>query len=224
MLTDEKPDLVIFDVDGTLQDTFQWWPRVVNEGLRVASEAWGCEIDPVEPEAACRVVGFKGFDVWGTFLPESHQHRWEEFRELVVPIEVAEVRSGRDYLFAGVRELLRELRGIGVRTALASNCGHRYFGAICEGQGLGELTDWQFCLDSPGVQNKTDMLRCALEAAGTPRAVMVGDREPDHHAAREIGLPFVWRVNDRCELEDADGRWHGQPEELLGLLGLPRIS
>jgi phosphoglycolate phosphatase-like HAD superfamily hydrolase len=97
--------------------------------------------------------------------------------------------------------------------------------ALREGQGLGAASDWQFCLDSDGVETKTDMLLLAVEAAGARRPVMVGDREPDHRAAREAGMPFFWRVNSRCDLATAaDGLWHGEPDELLGALGLPRIG
>ena len=111
-----------------------------------------------------------------------------------------------------------------IPTPRASNCRSRYFEAVCEGQGLGALSDWQFCLDSAGGIDKTGMVRHAMEAAGTTEAVMVGDRESDHGAARGAGIPFVWRVNDRCDLPDSEGRWDGEPDDLLGTLGLPRIS
>jgi len=85
------------------------------------------------------------------------------------------------------------------------------------------VLQWQFCLDSPGVADKRDMLRLAAEAAGARRPVMVGDREPDLEAAQALGWPFVWRRNDRCDLGDSDAVWGGDPDELLALLGLPRL-
>jgi phosphoglycolate phosphatase-like HAD superfamily hydrolase len=66
------------------------------------------------------------------------------------------------------------------------------------------------------------MLRAAVRAAGTERAVMVGDREPDLEAAAAAGLPFVWRANDRCSIATADAVWRGDPGEMLGILGLAR--
>lgn len=218
------PDLVVFDVDGTLHDTFRWWGPVIREGVRRFAEREGLSIEEPDDDTAAAVVGMKDAGVWAPFLPDPHKARWRELRSVVLPIEVAEVASGRDHLFPGVRALLAHLRALGVRAAIASNCHSTYLSAICDGQGLGVLSDWQFCLDSIGVETKTDMLRLAIRTARAQRPVMVGDREPDRDAAREAGVPFLWRVNSRCRLDDADGAWRGEPDQLLDLLGLPRMD
>lgn len=219
------PELVVFDVDGTLHDTFRWWAPTIRAGLQRFAELHRLDLTMPSDEFAEAVVGMKDAGVWAPFLPEPHKHRWQELRSVVLPMEVAEVSRGVDYLFPGVRPLLLHLRALGVRTALASNCRSTYMGAMQHGQGLAVLTDWQFCLDSPRVATKTDMLREAHAAAGSPaRVVMVGDREPDHEAARALGWPFVWRSNTRCGIADADLRWNGDPDELLGALGLPPLG
>lgn len=218
------PDLVVFDVDGTLQDTFRWWPRVLRAGLRAFAAEQGFVPRLPGDHEACSVVGLRDAAVWSPWLPGHLADRWRDFRETVVPLEVAELSTGRDYLFPGVRALLGHLRGLGVRVALASNCRSRYFRAVCEGQGLGALSDWQFCLDSRGGCAKADMVGFAVEAAGARAAVMVGDRETDLEAARAGGLPFVWRIGPHCRLSGADARWHGDPDDLLRTLGLPAIS
>ncbi len=218
------PELIVFDVDGTLHDTFRWWAPVIRAGLQRFAEREGLRIEPPGDAAAEAVVGMRDAGVWAPFLPEAHQHRWPDLRAVVLPMEVETISSGVDYLFAGVRPLLVHLRTIGVRVALASNCRSTYMAAIQHGQGLAALTDWQFCLDSPGVGHKTDMLRCAQAAAGARRVVMVGDREPDHEAARALGWPFVWRRNDRCSIDDVELVWNGDPDHLLAGLGLPRLG
>ncbi len=214
------PELIVFDVDGTLHDTFRWWAPIIRAGLQRFAERNDIPVvmpSDVEAEA---VVGMRDAGVWGPFLPTAHQHRWNDLRSVVLPMEVEELNRGTDYMFAGVRPLLVHLRAIGIKVALASNCRSTYMAAIQHGQGLAALTDWQFCLDSPGVGHKTDMLRLAKEAARAERVVMVGDREPDHEAARALGWPFVWRQNDRCRIDDVEFVWNGAPNHLLGALGL----
>jgi phosphoglycolate phosphatase-like HAD superfamily hydrolase len=218
------PELVVFDVDGTLHDTFRWWAPIIRAGLQRFAEREGLQVTMPSDAEAEAVVGMRDAGVWGPFLPEAHKHRWPELRATVLPMEVDELHRGIDYLFAGVRPLLLHLRAIGVKTALASNCRRTYMGAMQQGQGLAALTDWQFCLDSPGVAHKTDMLLLAKQTAGASRVVMVGDREPDHEAARALGWPFVWRKNDRCRIDDVELVWGGEPDELLAGLGLPRMG
>jgi phosphoglycolate phosphatase-like HAD superfamily hydrolase len=197
---------------------------VIRAGLQVFAQREGLTVAMPSDEQAEAVVGMRDAGVWGPFLPEGHMHRWQDLRATVVPMEVATVSSGTDYLFPGVRQLLPHLRRLGVKVALASNCRRTYMGAMQQGQGLAALSDWQFCLDSPGVQTKTDMLALARKAAAADRVVMVGDREPDHEAALALGWPFVWRRNGRCAIAHADAVWEGEPDHLLGILGLPRIS
>ena len=214
----------MFDVDGTLHDTFRWWARIIRQGLEQFASAEGMAIEMPTDEEAEAVVGMRDAGVWAPFLPEEHKHRWHDLRAVVLPLEVAEISNGIDYLFPGVRELLPHLRRSGVTVALASNCRSTYMNGMMEGQGLAAISDHQFCLDSDRVESKTDMLARACEAAGAKRPIMVGDREPDHEAAVAHGWPFVWRVNARCRIDSADLHWDGDPAALLEALALPPMN
>ena len=217
------PALVVFDVDGTLQNTMAWWPDCAARGVRDFGERIGVELPLPSRELAASVVGLADEDVWSSLLPHEHRARWRDLRDLVVPIECEILRSGDDFLFAGTRELLEELCEAGSRIALASNCRAQYFAAVLEGQGLGAYVDEAWCLDSPDVETKTCMLRNALASAGLPAsaAVMVGDRDSDQRAAAGLGLRFVLRCgfHEPSDLP-ADAHASTQAEILEVLAGL----
>ena len=130
------PDLVVFDVDGTLHDTFRWWSPIIRAGLQRFCAQNGIAAPMPSDAEAEAVVGMKDAGVWAPFLPEPHKHRWQDLRAVVLPMEVEEVSRGVDYLFAGVRPMLTHLRELGVKVALASNCRRVYMGAMQHGQGL----------------------------------------------------------------------------------------
>ena len=215
------PELVIFDVDGTLHDTFRWWTPVIQAGIQRFAEQEGITLELPDQASAEAVVGNRDAGVWGPFLPDGMKDRWRDLRSVVIPMEVAEISRGVDYLFPGVRELLTHLREVGVAVALASNCRDGYFRGVKEGQGLGDLVDHAFCLDSEGVDSTTDMLRLARAAVGAGRVVMVGDRDADQDAAAAAQVPFLWRHNDRFPLDGVDGVWDGSPTGFCQLVGLP---
>jgi phosphoglycolate phosphatase-like HAD superfamily hydrolase len=212
------PELVVFDVDGTLQDTLAWWPEVARAGVSKLAEQIGVDLPPPDLETAWEVVGLPDSGVWTGLLPGELHDRWPELRDVTVPLEVEVLRSGRDCLFPGTAELLRWLREHGVRITLASNCGQTYFDAVLEGQGLGRLVDDAFCLDSPGISSKTEMVRAAIARAEPGLHVLVGDRESDREAAVANGIAFVHRVgfHDRGALPaDASADSSEQLAEVL---------
>ncbi len=217
---DLQAELVIFDVDGTLHDVEQWWPELIRHGLRLFATQTGLQLAEPNDLEALRVIGQKAEGVWAPFLPEGERHRWSALRALVLPMEVEILRSGRDYLFSGMASMLQQMRAAGRQLALASNCGAEYMAAMQEGQGLAQLTDWQFCLASPGVDEKRDMLDLAMQTAGTRKAVMVGDRDSDQEAAVAMDIPFIWRQNNACTLQGMAATWSGRPQELLQLLAV----
>ncbi len=188
------PPLVLFDIDGTLHDTMQWWPRVIQQGVRALGDRLGRALPPPDRSTAEAVIGRADAALWKPLLPADAGEHWRELESLTVEIQVRELAGGRDYLFAGTRAMLTELRAAGTRIALASNCQEPYLAAMLDGQGLCTYVDDAWCAGSPGVSTKADMVGFALEAAGTEAAVLVGDRESDAAAAAAHGLPFVHRV------------------------------
>ena len=204
------PDLVVFDVDGTLQDTLAWWPSLCNEARVAFAAEHAATCDALSADTCNALVGRA--DLWDALLPISvdapeRARAIREFADFVIEREVAFLTSGVDTLFDGTRELLKDLHDAGIAVALASNCEGRYLEAFLDGQGVGDWIDSARCLSGSRrrgrpfvedpVPHKVAMLRRVLvdfAQIATPReAVMVGDRASDAEAARGNGVRFVLR-------------------------------
>ena len=207
--------LVVFDIDGTLQDTLSWWPALCNRARVDFARERGFAVELLSDDDCNAVVG-GGAELWPSLLPPEHRQLAADFSSFVIEREVALLNDGTDRLFPGTRELLRELQDDGVSIALASNCGRQYLEAFVVGQSVAEWVSEAHCLDgywtgvdgfrpSP-VADKSQMLGAVLlsfrHKAAELRAVMVGDRKSDAQAAADQRIPFVLRLG-----------WH-QPDEL----------
>ena len=184
-------DAVVFDLDGTLIATDRFWVQAARTGARRAFQELGLEREPPGASQWMDVVGkplAEGFDA---LFPELTAEQRAQVQRACVEEEHRLLDAGGgSVLMPGALELLRALRGEGLSLAIASNCSSAYLEHML-GLGIGELVDEAYCLDSPGITNKRQMIARALERFGTESAVMVGDRAGDRDAAWANGLPHV---------------------------------
>jgi HAD superfamily hydrolase (TIGR01549 family) len=128
-----------------------------------------------------------------------------------------EIRAERDALYAesidevepvdGSRELIVELKERGLRVVLASSSPEdeleHYLGQL----GARDLADaWTTNEDVEATKPAPDLVRAALEKAGTREALMIGDTRWDVEAAAKVGVKTVCVVTggwSRQELEEA---------------------
>ena len=184
-------DAVLFDLDGTLVATDRFWPDAARAGARKAFDELG--LDRALPSQAewMDLVGKpleEGFDVLFADLDaEARGHVLAR----CVEAEHQLLAEGRAGYLPGVVEALRELRALGVRTGIASNCSRDYLAAMMDGLGLAEWIEEGRCLDSAGITDKASMIEDLLLTFGTRRAAFVGDRAGDRDAAWANGVPHV---------------------------------
>ena len=184
-------DAVLFDLDGTLVATDRFWVGAAERGCRRAFDELG--LDRRQPDAAgwMSLVGLPLREGFRALFPDLAPGQLAVVMEHCVAEERAALADGGAELLPGAREALEELRRLGVRTAIASNCEAPYLDAMVAGLDLDELVDEAYCLDTPGISSKAEMLARLLEVFETRSAVMVGDRYTDAEAARKSGLPHV---------------------------------
>lgn len=174
-----KYDLVIFDFDGTLADTFGWFLRAVNA---VADEFRFKRIEPDEVEqlrgrGARHMVRHLGIAPWKLPLI-ARRMRALAARDI-----------DRLRLFDGAGAMLRRLAEHGcVLAVVSTNAADNVRRAL--GAENAALIDHFECGGS--LFGKAALFRCVLKRTriAPERAICIGDEIRDFEAARRVGIAF----------------------------------
>lgn len=171
--------LVVWDFDGTLADTFPLALTTFNE----LAGRWGYR--PItDPEAARRLTSREFLRRHG--IPWFRLPRVVRAYHSAVRGQMAGIR-----LFAGVPELLRSLRGRGVRLGvLSSNTRENVLTCLAASGLAGEF---EFVVGYSRLFGKAWSLRRTLRSLGVPpgQCLYVGDEVRDLEAARRVGAAFA---------------------------------
>jgi HAD superfamily hydrolase (TIGR01549 family) len=189
----------ILDVDGTLVDSNYHhalaWFRAFRE-QEIVVPLWRLHRH-VGMGGDKYVAAVAGEDVEER-LGDELRERWEAlFDELIDETEP----------LAGARELIAELKERGHPVVLASSAVEKHVEAFIDKLEARELADaWTTKDDVESSKPDPDLVRAALDKAGTTDAVMVGDTPWDIEAARKCGLETITVVTGGYsgqELRDA---------------------
>jgi phosphoglycolate phosphatase len=195
----ERPDALLFDLDGTIVDSRIPYSRCMNYALAAIGQ----------PERAAEdLYQFLGPPIHETLIdhlrvPEELVDRCIKlYRERYVAIGMDETE-----VFAGVPELLRELHGR-VPLAVATSKVLTLAEPLLEKLGLSQLFE---TVAAPGPEtineSKAATIASALAALGSPaKPVMIGDRFYDVVGALQHGIPTIgvlWGVGTEQELREA---------------------
>lgn len=212
-------DTVIFDMDGTMLDTLEDLADAVNHALSKS----GYPLRTLE-----EIREFVGNGVYALMeraLPQGIS-RDEVLKNLEAFKAYYEVHSqDKTKPYDGIKELLAQLKGAGIKTAILSN---KYDGAV---KALAEEY-FPGYIDLPageqeGIPKKPqpEGIYAIIEKLGSSKemTLYVGDSEVDAMTAKNAGLPFVgvtWGFRDVEVL-----RSHGadfiinRPDELWNVIG-----
>ncbi len=171
---------VIFDLDGTLLDTSAGILRSVQYALR------GMGLPDDDMARIRRFIGpplHAAFREYYGMDDAAASEAVRLYRERYEKIGVLEYEP-----YPGMGELMRDLRGAGVRLAVATGKPERFSRLLLEREGMYPLLEMLLCPDpSEKVDNKPEMVRKVVEALGRD-SLMVGDRCFDMRGARANGI------------------------------------
>ena len=210
-------DAVVFDLDGTLIATDRFWVQAARTGARRAFAELGLEREPPGASEWMDLVGKPLETGFEELFPDLSESDRNVIRKECVAEEHRLLEAGGSVLMPGTFEVLDALRAQGLRIAIASNCSQSYLDHMLA-LGIGERVEAAYCLDSPGIRSKKQMIGAALERFETRSAFMVGDRAGDRDAAWANGLPHVhcaFGFASREESIEAEGVIEDLPELLV---------
>lgn len=179
--------LVIFDFDGTLADTFPWFTRVLNQVAdkygfkRIAAE----EVDTIRGYDGRRILKHLGVPLWKT--PKIAGH----LRALMTE-DIHEMS-----LFSGMKAVLQTLADSGYRLALVSSNALENINYVL-GQDISSLFAHYEC--GVSMFGKKSKLRGIIKKSGlsADRVIYIGDEIRDLQGARQVGIAFgavAWGYN-----------------------------
>ena len=198
-----KPDIVLFDLDGTLTDAA---PGIVN-GMRIVFDHFGIE-QPDETTMRTH-LGPPLAVTWRehyNFTDEQVTQALAIYREYY-----HEVGMFENEVFAGIPELLTSLNNDDVTLATATSKPDFSATRIIEHFGLTDHFAFIGAANLEGTRDsKALVVGHTLEQLNanstTHRILMVGDRHHDVHGAREHGIDTIgvlWGYGDADELTEA---------------------
>jgi phosphoglycolate phosphatase len=184
-MAQQQFDLIVFDWDGTLMDSTTHIVRSIQAACRDLGL-------PVPEDAAARhVIGLGLREALQiavpTLSPEGYPALAESYRRHYLLDDI------KEELFAGVREMLEELRDAGYRLAVATGKGRMGLNRALEETGLAGMFDDTRCADETFSKPHPAMLQELALALGQDmaRTVMIGDTTHDLQMAINAGAAGV---------------------------------
>lgn len=198
--------LVVYDLDGTLLDAF--------EDIHAALNAALAEVR-LSPYDLATVKSFVGHGV-DALITKALGRRDEDLHSRVRALFMERYRAdqSRTRLYQGISDLLRDVRGAGLRQAVITNKPHDVALRTVEKFDLDRLVDGVVgeTPERPLKPDPAGLLALLKEFATEPcRAVLVGDGDADCEVGARAGVAVIG-----CA-------WGVTPPETLRALGVWRV-
>ena len=212
----------ILDVDGTLVDTnyhhaIAWYRAFRRHD--VTPEIWRIHrhIGMGGDQLVAAVAGDEAEERVGDDIREAEGELYMEMIDEIQPFE-------------GARDLIAELREVADAVILASSAKEHEVDRYLDLLDARDLaTDWTTSADVESTKPEPDLVRAALDKAGTDSGLMIGDTVWDCKAAARAGIPAVAVITGgfaESELRDAGAVqvFRGIADLRRSLSGLPVIG
>lgn len=178
-----KPKLVIFDLDGTLNQAHLYSVPAHLKALKEIGAADGVTEDDI-----ISLIGYGWSEHIKKFVPDCDSAINFKYSNRVTELNRNFIRKSHA-TYEGIAEALMKLKQKGYIIAVCSNNSLDYINHILRTLDLYDYFDYT----RPVVDGKpkVDSLRILLDRIDTDRVVMIGSRKFDLDAAKELSIPFI---------------------------------
>ena len=214
-------DSLIFDMDGTVVLSRDFALSSVFEGTQQVFRERGIDLPLPSQETILANIGKPSVEFFRSLFPELDQRLRDEIQQRIYAVEERMLAAGAGSFAPGAPGALEELRAMGLRLALVSNAGTRYFRMNIEAFHLDRYFDAMLCSGQRGYPPKSAIIREVALTIGAKKAAVVGDRRYDIEAAVECGMVPIGCVYGYGEEEEiaAARLLIGSLDELVELFG-----
>lgn len=179
----ERPDGLIFDLDGTLWNTTESCVTGWNQALEGLGES-----SRVTSEDVMGIMGLPHDKIYAKLFPGHTPEQRKQIGKDCFEKELDVIRTDGGSLYPGVAEGLARLSGP-FRLFLVSNCGRAYLETFWSCAGLqSHFEDWE-CHGNTG-KGKQDNLADVIRRNKLERPAYFGDTAGDHQAAVGAGALY----------------------------------
>ncbi len=181
----QKPDSLIFDMDGTLWDAVDTYAESWNAVFR----DMGID-NTVTREQLSQMVGMEGRKVIGLIMPDFNEEKRQAIYAIVNERRRTILPEMGGILYDGVREGLHQLAEK-YPIFILSNCAKGIIRLFIDWAGIDEhITDE--LAHGVNFMPKQHNIKLLMEKHGLKNPVYIGDTHGDGEESRQAGVPFVF--------------------------------
>jgi phosphoglycolate phosphatase len=196
----QKPDSLIFDMDGTLWDAVDTYAASWN----IVFAELGIN-KTIYREDLAKMVGWEGKKVHAAIMPEFDEEKRQAIYDKVTALRRELLPRDGGILYEGVKEGLKQLSGK-YKLYIVSNCGVGIIRLFIDWAGINEHIIDEIAY---GVNHmpKHHNIRLLIDKHHLKSPVYVGDTEGDGEQSRLAGVPFVFVSYGFGETDNHDVRF-----------------
>ncbi len=181
----EKPDSIIFDMDGTLWDALDAYVASWNQGFMTLN------IDKrISREDISHMMGWEGRKVLASVLPEYSIEEQDKIYGTVNEIRDKLIADLGGVLYEGVKEGIERL-STKYPLFIVSNCPKGLIRTFTNWAGISDSIkdEMEYGLN---LLPKNQNIKFLIDKHGLQKAVYVGDTDGDREQSELAGIPFVF--------------------------------